>query len=126
MDIALRSRTPKVLSYFPSIFASAVIYHRALKLVPRKTVKSALFPLKTGAEAHTELQQGKTNMHKSLPVKKYTIEEYFHTILQKTFRNEEWYLCRLFSQRPDQPETVGFDRRQRQCFALVLLLKSCL
>ena len=50
---------------------------RALALVPRKVLKNAknhvfatfalkiaLFSLKTGAKAHTKLQQGKTSMHK--------------------------------------------------------------
>ena len=43
---------------------------RALALVPRKVLKNAknhvfaTFSLKTGAKAHTQVQQGKTSMHK--------------------------------------------------------------
>ena len=39
----------------------------------------------------------------------------YHTPKNLFLRNEGWYLRRLFSQQPDQPERNGLDRRQRQC-----------
>ena len=46
--------------------------------------KIGFFSLKTAARAHTGLQQGKTSMNKRFPIKQYTIENFFHTILRKT------------------------------------------
>ena len=58
------------------------------------------------------MQQGKTSMNKRFPIKNYTIEKIFHTILQKI--DWGWYLGRLFSQHPDQLERNSLNCRQRQ------------
>ena len=81
--VTLCSITLKVLAASYSFLQLMWLILRALALVPRKVLKNAknrtfalkiaLFSLKTGAKAHTQLQQGKTSMHKCFPVKKYTI-----------------------------------------------------
>ena len=40
---------------------------------------------KNGCKAHTKLQQGKTSMNQRFPIKKFTIEIKFYSILQKTY-----------------------------------------
>ena len=75
--VTLCSKTLKAWAAFYSFLQLLWLILRALALVPRKVLKNAknhvfatfalkiaLFPLKTGAKAHTQLQQGKTSMHK--------------------------------------------------------------
>ena len=95
--VTLCSITRKVLGCFLFIFAIAVASTTSARARTKKSTqncqkrrffyfctKIALLSLKTGAKAHTKLQQGKTSMHKCFPVEKYTIKKIFHTILQKT------------------------------------------
>ena len=75
--VTLCSITLKVWAAFYSFLQLLWLILRALALVPRNVLKNAkndvfatfapkiaLFSLKTGAKAHTQLQQGKTSMHK--------------------------------------------------------------
>ena len=75
--VTLCSKTLKVLGCFLFIFATAVANTSSARARTKKSTqkcqksrfcdfctKIALFSLKTGAKAHTQLQQGKTSMHK--------------------------------------------------------------
>ena len=75
--VTLCSITPKVLGCFLFIFATAVANTSSARVRTKKSTqncqksrfcdfctKNRTFSLKTGAKAHTQLQQGKTSMHK--------------------------------------------------------------
>ena len=84
--VTLCSITLKVLGCFLCIFATAVAITSSARARTKKSTqkcqksrfcdfctKNRTFSLKTGAKAHTQLQQDKTSMHKRFPVRKYTI-----------------------------------------------------
>ena len=75
-----------------------------------------IFISNTGAKAHTKLREGKTSMNKRFPIKKYTIESFFHSILRKTNTSgmRGGTFAVFFSQHPGQLERNGLDCRQRQ------------
>ena len=100
------------------------LIHRALALVPRKVLKNdknhvfatfalkiALFSLKSGAKAHTELQQGETSLTKQFPVKKGVFLKIFanHEPFERHFWSQGVHLHHVFSPRLDQIETRGLD-----------------
>ena len=94
--VTLCSITLKVLGCFTNIFAISVANTLSARARTTKNTKNAknevfstfaskigLFSLKTAAKAHTELQSGRTNLIKRFLIKKYAIEKFFHTTLQK-------------------------------------------
>ena len=87
--VTLCSITLKVLGCLQLLW----LILRALALVPRKVLKNAkshvfatfalkiaLFSLKTGAKAHTELQQKKTSLTKQFPVAKGVFSKFSPTM----------------------------------------------
>ena len=88
--VTLCSITLKVLGGFLFIFATAVANTSS---APRKVLKNAknhvfatfalkiaLFSLKTGAKAHTELQQGVTSLAKQFPVENSVFSKFSPTM----------------------------------------------
>ena len=97
---------------------------RALALVPRKVLKNAkndvfatfalkiaLFSLKTGAKAHTELQQRKTRLNKQFPVEKGVFSNFLanHGPFELHFWSQGVHVHHAFSPHLDQIETRGLD-----------------
>ena len=94
--VTLCSSTLEVLSYFTTIFATSVANTLSARARTTKNTekcqkqhffftfapKIGLFSLKTAAKAHTELQYRRINLTKRFPIKKYAIENFFHTTLQ--------------------------------------------
>ena len=109
--VKLCSITLKVLGCFLFFLQLLWLILRALALVPRKVFKNAknhvfatfalkiaLFSLKTGAKAHTELQQRKTSLTKQFPVEKGVFSKFSPTMshLSDTSGHRGYILTTLF------------------------------
>ena len=138
--VTLCSITLKVLGCFLFILQLLWLILRALALVPRKVLKNAknrvfatfalkiaLFSLKTGAKAHTELQQGETSLTKQFPVEKSVFSEFSPTMshLSDTSGHGGTSSPRFFStSRPDRD--TRFGPLASSALALAVHQKPCL
>ena len=139
--VTLCSITLKVLRCFLFIFATAVANtSSAVALVPRKVLKNAknrvfatfalkiaLFSLKTGAKAHTELQQRKTSLTRQFPVEKSVFSKFSPTMshLSDTSGHRGYSFTTFFStSRPDRD--TRFGPLASSAIALAVHQKSCL
>ena len=116
--VTLCSITLKVLGCFLFIFATAVANTSSARARTKKStqkcqihvfatfaLKIALFSLKTGAKAHTELQQRKTSLTKQFPVAKGVFSKFSITMshLSDTSGHRGYIFTTIFStSRPDR------------------------
>ena len=99
------------MGYFLFIFATTVANTSSARARTKKStqicqksrfstfaLKIALFSLKTGAKAHTELQQGETSLTKQFPVEKGVFSKFSPTMshLSDTFGHRGYIFTTLF------------------------------